>query len=84
MRTIRSRYVMLLVTLLAMPSVLLLCAPSAGLFAIALGIAVLTRTLIADRGENNPLFEDAAEVENCVSQEINDETVIIPHYLWAH
>ena len=83
MRTIKPNYIMLLVTLLAMPSVLLLCAPSAGLFATALGVAVLAENLIADRGENNPLYEDAAEVQDSVSDEMKDETVVIPNYFWA-
>lgn len=56
---------------------------SAGLFAIALGIAVLTRAMIADRSEENPLYEDAAEVQNCVSEEMNEETVVVPNYLRA-
>lgn len=83
MRTIKSGYVMLIAALLALPSVLLPCGTSAGLFAIALGIAVLTRAMIADRSEENPLYEDAAEVQNCVSEEMNKETVMVPNYLRA-
>lgn len=83
MRTIKTRYVMPLVILLSLPSVLLIFVPSVGLFTAALGIAALVKNLIADRNEDNPLYEDEAEAQNCVSDELNEKTVIVPCYLWA-
>lgn len=83
MKTIKSYYAFLLATLLALPSVLLLCVPATSLVAISLGAAVLTNALIADRSDSNPLYE--AETDDQMNLPESDTgSMIYPCHLWAH
>ena len=58
MKTIKTNYMSLLVTLVTLPSVLLLVAPAPVLFAVALGVAVLAEVLIMDQSNENPLYSN--------------------------
>ena len=58
MKTIKTNYMSLLVTLVTLPSVLVLVAPAPVLFAVALSVAVLAEVLIMDQSNENPLYSN--------------------------